>query len=61
MLIKPPADIGSSEITDKVTFVNRRAFMQTAVGVFGLAALVGETSVTAQQPAAHGRTFEKIF
>jgi sulfoxide reductase catalytic subunit YedY len=61
MLIKPPADIRSSEITNKATFVNRRAFIQTAVGVFGLAALAGETSVKAQQPAPHGRKFENIL
>src|SRR5262245_35079208 len=61
MLIKPPADIRSSEITDKATFVNRRAFMQTAIGVFGLAALAGEAGVTAQQPAPHGRRFENVL
>jgi len=61
MPIKPPADIRSSEITDKATFVNRRAFIQTAVGLFGLAALTGETSVTAQQPAPHGRKFDNLL
>jgi sulfoxide reductase catalytic subunit YedY len=61
MLIKPPADIPSSEITDKATFVNRRAFIQTAVGVLGLAALAGETSVKAQQPAPHSRKFANIL
>src|SRR5262245_47097340 len=60
MLIKRPKEVPSSEITDKATFVNRRAFIQTAVGVFGLGALAGETAVRAQQPAPHGRKFDNI-
>jgi len=60
MLIKPAPDIRSSEITDKVTYLNRRAFIQTAIGGLAIGALAGETIVKAQQPAAHGRKFENI-
>jgi hypothetical protein len=60
MLIKPAPDIRSSEITDKVTYLNRRAFIQTAIGGLAIGALAGETTVKAQQPAAHGRKFENI-
>ena len=35
MLIKRPSDIRSSEISDKATYLNRRAFIQAAVGVLG--------------------------
>jgi methionine sulfoxide reductase catalytic subunit len=40
MLIKKPADIPSSEITDEKTYLNRRKFM-TAAGGLGLAAAAG--------------------
>ena len=60
MLIKGPADVRSSEITDKATFVNRRTFIKTTVGVLGLGALADETTVRAQQPAPHGRKLENI-
>jgi len=33
MLIKRPTDIASSEITDKETYLNRRHFMKSAVGL----------------------------
>ena len=32
MLIKPPADIPSSEITDKKLYLNRREFIRAAAG-----------------------------
>ena len=35
MLIKRPADIRSSEITDKKLYVNRRQFIQAAGAVAG--------------------------
>src|SRR5690242_20762397 len=58
MLIKSPADIPSSEITDKKVYLNRREFIRgvagttlaTAAGAFAI-----EEVVRAQQPAAHGR------
>ena len=60
MLIKGPPGVRSSEITDKATFLNRRAFIQAAVGVFGLGTLAGQATVTAQQTAPHGRKLENI-
>ena len=60
MLIKPPSDVRSSEICDKATYLNRRAFIRAAIGAVGVGALAGETAVTAQQPAAHGRKLENI-
>ena len=60
MLIKRPSDVRSSEISDKATYLNRRAFIQAAVGVLGVGALAGETAVNAQQPAPHGRKLENI-
>src|SRR3954452_25412063 len=57
MLIKPPADIRSSEITDKKVYLNRREFIRGAAGtaVAATGALAGGTLLQAQQPAAHGR------
>ena len=40
MLIKRPADIPASEITDKATYLNRRHFMQATAGL-ALAPLLG--------------------
>src|SRR5262245_10058866 len=60
MLIKDRVDVRSSEITDKTAFMNRRAFIQATVGVFGLGALAGEATVKAQQPAPHRRKLENI-
>jgi sulfoxide reductase catalytic subunit YedY len=55
MLIKRPANIRSSEITDKKIYLNRRQFMQAAAGTAALAAsgALG-TDVLAAVPAAHG-------
>jgi sulfoxide reductase catalytic subunit YedY len=60
MVIKRPSDVRSSEITDKATYLNRRAFIQAAIGALGVGALAGETAVNAQQPAPRGRTLENI-
>ena len=57
MLIKRPADIPSSEITDKKVYLNRREFIRTAAvtgaaaaGAFGVGSVL-----SAQKPAEHGR------
>jgi sulfoxide reductase catalytic subunit YedY len=58
MLIKRPADISSSEITDKKVYLNRRQFIQTATGTAlatAAGALATETLLSAQQPAPHGK------
>ena len=57
MLIKPPADIPSSEITDKKVYLNRREFIRAAGGtalVTATGALAAETLLQAQVPAPHG-------
>jgi hypothetical protein len=41
MLIKPSADIRSSEITDKKLYLNRREFLQAATDTAALTALIG--------------------
>ena len=57
MLIKRPADIPSSEITDEMVYLSRRRFIQAVAGtaLATAGALVSETDVHAQQPAPHGR------
>ncbi len=58
MLIKPPADIPSSEITDKKVYLNRRQFIRTAAGTAlaaGAGVIATEKLLGAQQPAPHGR------
>jgi methionine sulfoxide reductase catalytic subunit len=63
MLIKKPADIPSSEITDKKLYLNRRQFMQAAAGTAAVAAagvLGSEAVLSAKTPAAHGRKLEDI-
>ena len=66
MLIKPPSDIRSSEITDKKHYLNRREFIRAASGTAAAAAagmgVLGGTSaiLSAQQPAPHGRKFNDI-
>src|SRR5262249_36969771 len=58
MLIKRPADIPSSEITDKNVYVNRRQFIQAATGTAlatAAGALATEALLSAQQPAPHGK------
>jgi sulfoxide reductase catalytic subunit YedY len=63
MLIKKPADIRSSEITDQKLYVNRREFLRTAAGVAaaGAGALsVSETLFAAGIPAPHGMKLANI-
>jgi methionine sulfoxide reductase catalytic subunit len=58
MLIKRPANIPSSEITDKKVYVNRREFIRTVTGAAlatGAGAVFTEELLCAQQPALHGR------
>jgi sulfoxide reductase catalytic subunit YedY len=63
MLIKPAADIRSSEITDKKLYLNRREFLgataattaAVAVGAVGTEALL-----EAGGPAPHGRKLENV-
>ena len=57
MLIRPPADIRSSEITDKHVYLNRRRFIHAVAGVAVATAgsLALEIDASAQQPATHGR------
>ena len=58
MLIKPPVDIPSSEITDKKVYLNRREFIRAAGGtalVTATGALAAGTLLQAQVPAPHGR------
>ena len=57
MLIKRPADIRSSEITDKKTYLNRRDFVRAATGTAALAAagaFGAEALLYAQPPAPRG-------
>src|SRR5262245_35085499 len=63
MLIKPPSDIPSSEITDQKVYFSRRAFIRaaaktasvTAAGVLGAQSLL-----ESQMAAPHGRKLEPI-
>jgi sulfoxide reductase catalytic subunit YedY len=61
MLIKCPADIPSSEITDKKVYLNRRQFIRAA-GATTMAAAAGglltERLLHGQQPAPHGRKLQ---
>jgi sulfoxide reductase catalytic subunit YedY len=63
MLIKPPSDLRSSEITDKKVYLNRRQFMQAVSGtalVTAAGAIAGERVVAAQQPAPHGKKLPTV-
>jgi sulfoxide reductase catalytic subunit YedY len=65
MLIKRPADIRSSEITDKKLYLNRRQFIRAAGIVAGAASGVGVLTkgaavLHAVQPAAHGRKLPNV-
>jgi len=63
MLIKRPADIRSSEITDKKTYLNRRQFIQAAGGTAAATAfgvLGSDIGLQAATPAPHGRKFENV-
>jgi methionine sulfoxide reductase catalytic subunit len=61
MLIKKPADIRSSEITDQALYLRRREFLQAAAGVAVAAAgaaSISETLFAAGLAAPHGRKLE---
>src|ERR1700716_2238218 len=63
MLIKHPADIRSSEITDQKLYLTRRDFLRTAPGTVVAAAtgvLGAEVFLRAAQPAAHGRKLANV-
>src|SRR5262245_28721313 len=56
MLIKKPADIRSSEITDQKLYLNRREFLRAAgmVTAAGTGILAATDAVSAATPAPHG-------
>jgi sulfoxide reductase catalytic subunit YedY len=63
MLIKRPADIRSSEITDKKLYLNRREFIRATTGTAVAAAtgvLGAEAFLQAASPAPHGRKLENV-
>jgi sulfoxide reductase catalytic subunit YedY len=63
MLIKRPADIPSSEITDKSVYFNRRQFMRAAGATAAVAAtgvVASETFLKAQPPAPHGAKLPNV-
>ena len=53
------AEIPSSEITDKRFYLNRRAFIASALAAAGASALVNP-ELHAQQPAPHGRKLTTV-
>jgi sulfoxide reductase catalytic subunit YedY len=63
MLIRRPADIRSSEITDKKTYLNRRDFVRLATGgaaLAGAGAIGAEALLHAQPPAPHGAKLPNV-
>ena len=63
MLIKRPADVRSSEITDKKWYLNRRQFIQAAGGTAAATAfgVIGaDIGLEAATPAPHGRKLENV-
>jgi methionine sulfoxide reductase catalytic subunit len=61
MLIKPAADIRSSEITDKKLYLNRREFIRaTGIAVGAAAAVASAPAFLEAKGAAHGRKLENI-
>jgi methionine sulfoxide reductase catalytic subunit len=63
MLIKRPADIRSSEITDKKLYVSRREFIRASTGTAAAVAagVLGAGSLLeAATPAPHGRKLENV-
>jgi len=59
MLIKPPSDVRSSEITAKSLYLNRREFLRAAAGT-AAAAAAGGIVVSAATAAPHGRKLENL-
>jgi sulfoxide reductase catalytic subunit YedY len=63
MLIKRPADIRSSEITDKKLYLNRREFIRATTGTAAAVAtgvLGAEAFLQAATPAPHGRKLDNV-
>jgi sulfoxide reductase catalytic subunit YedY len=65
MLIKRPADIRSSEITDEKLYRNRREFISAAGLAAGAVAGAGvfwgaDATLSAAEPAPHGRKLENV-
>jgi sulfoxide reductase catalytic subunit YedY len=63
MLIKPAADITSSEITDRPLYMNRRTFIRAAGGASLAAAATAlgtEAVVGAARPAPRGKKLERV-
>jgi sulfoxide reductase catalytic subunit YedY len=64
MLLRRGSDIRSSEITDKLVYLNRREFLRAAGGATAAAAaglvLADEMPLFAAQPAPHGRKLENV-
>ena len=62
MLIKRPADIRSSEISDKKLYLNRREFIRAAgvTGVAAAAGAIGAEALVEAKGAAHGRKLANI-
>ena len=60
MLIKPPSDIRSSEITDKKAYLNRREFIRAAAVTAGVGSIAGGALLEAQTPAPRGRVLENV-
>jgi sulfoxide reductase catalytic subunit YedY len=63
MLIKPAADIASSEITDRPRYMSRRAFIRASSGAslaVAATALGTEAVVGAAQPAPRGRNLGSV-
>jgi hypothetical protein len=63
MLIKPPADSPSAEITDKTAYTNRRAFLRAAGAAVAAASgiLCAEGVLRAAPTARHGRKLESVM
>ena len=63
MLIKPPPDTPSSEITDRNVYVNRRTFIRAATGaaaVTAAGAMGAKAILHAQPPAPHGAKLPNV-
>jgi len=59
MLIKPPGDIPSSDITPKQVYINRRQFIRAAAVTVAAAALASD-ALAGSAVAAHGRKFDAV-
>jgi sulfoxide reductase catalytic subunit YedY len=60
MLIKPAADIRSSEITDKKLYLNRREFIRAAGLAVGTATFASAPALVEAKGAPHGKKLEGI-